>query len=320
MGELRDRARAAVGGLEPDRRGALHAERARAPRGQPAYDENVCCASSPATVTLLPGEVPPEHEQLEQRHVLRLVHHEVRDALPGAAAAGAPRGTAGSAGPPGRGCPRSPPACPRRAAVPSSVSRRSGSTPARSSSGRRRELQPRVPERLVDGGGGEVPRRGADDALEERRGRRTGRRARAAAAASPGRASARCGRRRSVSYSAGWRLRRETSGGRVGAEPRRRRAERALERAARPRVERPDRRLVEAERLEEPRREPREARSRDDDLQARGREAARILEGDAREPVQRDGGLAAAGAADDEQRARRAARTPPRTARRRAAP
>ena len=42
---------------------------------------------------------------------------------------------------------------------------------------------------------------------------------------------------------------------------------------------------VEPERLEEPRREPREAGLRHDDLDARGREAARVVEGDPREAV-----------------------------------
>ena len=52
----------------------------------------------------------------------------------------------------------------------------------------------------------------------------------------------------------------------VGAEPGRWRPEGALERAARPRLERPHRDLVEAERLEEPRREPGKARLGHDHL------------------------------------------------------
>ena len=94
----------------------------------------------------------------------------------------------------------------------------------------------------------------------------------------------------------------------VGAESRRRRAEDALERAARPGVERPDRGTIEPEWLEEPRGELGEAELGHDHLHARRGEAPRILERDAGEPVQRDRRLAAARAAEDEQRAIRRCR------------
>ena len=83
----------------------------------------------------------------------------------------------------------------------------------------------------------------------------------------------------------------------------RRRAEDALERAARPRVQRPDRGTIEPEGLEEPRGELGEPELGHDHLHARRGEAPGILERDAGEPVQRDRRLAAPRAAEDEQRA-----------------
>ena len=85
-GQLRDGSRAAVGRLEPHRRRARSAPSAASACGHPAYDENVCCASSPATRDAAAPEVAPQREQLEERDVLRLVHHEVRDRLRLAAA------------------------------------------------------------------------------------------------------------------------------------------------------------------------------------------------------------------------------------------
>ncbi len=298
MRDLRDRPRAAVGGLEPYRARPLGPERGERLRPAGVRRERLLA------LVARDGDAPPrelasEHRELEERHVLRLVHDEVGDLLPGGAAParreeeedGQVLGVQRARERLGRVLVDGP-AVERLAPVridPREILRG------------RRELEAGVPERLVDGGGREPTRRGGHHELEERpvpeevaelaperteRGAHRGEAGPAAEGLVERRVALQPGDER----------------GRLLGEPRRRDAEHALERAAGPGVDGPDLSPVQAEGLEEPRREEREPGLGDDDAELRGREPLRVREGDPGEPVEGDGGLPAPGAPEDEER------------------